>query len=83
MKENTKQAALELAGYTVMNEENYVHEELANGIPPVDTILWCAYEVQKSLGVSELSPVERFRAIGIQVTDDGATYYDEEVEENT
>lgn len=83
MSPNIKLAALELAGYTVMNEENYVHEELGNEIPPVDTILWAAYQVQRELGVSKLSPAERFRALGLEVSDDGATYYDENVEENT
>jgi hypothetical protein len=83
MSPDVKLAVMELAGYTVMNEENYILEELTNEIPPVDTMLWAAYKVQRALGVSELSPVERFRKMGLNVTDDGATYYDEDVEENT
>jgi hypothetical protein len=80
MSPDTKLAAMQLAAYTVMNEENYIHEELANEIPPRDTMLWEAYVVQRGLGIDKRTPAERFRAIGLNVTDDGVTYYDDEVE---
>jgi hypothetical protein len=80
MSPDVKLAMMNVANYTVMNEENYIGEELSNEIPPNETILWDAYVVQRALGLSDKSPVERFRLIGFNVTDDGATLYDDEVE---
>jgi hypothetical protein len=73
MSPELKNHVQELCNYVAMNEWDFIHEEIGNGIEPKDTLLWAALMAEYLMDSrNTIHPAESFREeLGMEVSSDG------------